>query len=253
MSSEKAQIPAPHSFLRWGILSVGGISQTTFNYTQQKRDDTGLLYYHARYYDPALARFLSADTLVPGDASGKGGDLNTITLDVKTAALLGWNKQVEVRPLTVDFHESKFTGQLYQEDADTAQKGFYFQLDDKDKPASATGKANSTGGKAKSSGGDGNGGGTKCDPKKDPNCSDKNTSKTVRDPGKQTTAKSGQADNAQGKLGDMGKEHGHHTLTVRHGKGDKRRVTKLQVDVVRAIEDYLATTGRTAAGSDAPL
>ena len=182
---QNGAVVSKQNFDPWGKVRTGGITQTTFNYTQQKRDDTGLLYYHARYYDPALARFLSADTLVPGDASGKGGDLNTINLDVKTAALLGWNKQVEVRPLTVDFHESKFTGQLYQEDADTAEKGFYFQLDDKDKPDSVTGKANSTGGKAKSSGGSG---GAKCDPKKDPNCSDKNTSKTVRDPGKQTTA-----------------------------------------------------------------
>jgi hypothetical protein len=35
------------------------------HYTGQRRDETGLLYYHARYYDPALGRFLSADTIVP--------------------------------------------------------------------------------------------------------------------------------------------------------------------------------------------
>jgi len=27
---------------------------------------TGLLYYHARYYNPVLARFISADSVVPG-------------------------------------------------------------------------------------------------------------------------------------------------------------------------------------------
>ena len=199
---QNGAVVSKQNFDPWGKVRTGGISQTTFNYTQQKLDGTGLLYYHARYYDPSLARFLSADTLVPGDASGKGGDLNTINLDVKTAALLGWNKQVEVRPLTVDFHESKFTGQLYQEDADTAQKGFYFQLDSKDKPDSAIGKANQTGGKAKSGGQDGGSGGTKCDPKTDPNCTDKNTSKTVRDPGKQTAAKSNQPDDAKGRPGN---------------------------------------------------
>ena len=35
------------------------------NYTGQRLDDTGLLYYGARYYDPAAGRFLSPDTLIP--------------------------------------------------------------------------------------------------------------------------------------------------------------------------------------------
>jgi len=44
----------------WGALS------TTYNFTGQRLDgDTGLLYYGARYYDPALGMFLSPDTLVP--------------------------------------------------------------------------------------------------------------------------------------------------------------------------------------------
>jgi len=49
-------------------------------------DGTGLLYYHARYYDPVLARFVSADSVVPGAASG-GMD------------------GVALKSLTVDFHE----------------------------------------------------------------------------------------------------------------------------------------------------
>ena len=36
-----------------------------FVVTGQKSDGTGLLYYNARYYDPALGTFLSPDTLVP--------------------------------------------------------------------------------------------------------------------------------------------------------------------------------------------
>ena len=36
------------------------------NYTGQRYDDTGLLFYNARYYDPAIGRFISADTIVPG-------------------------------------------------------------------------------------------------------------------------------------------------------------------------------------------
>jgi len=36
-------------------------------YTGQTLDeDTGLYYYGARYYDPELARFIQADSLVPG-------------------------------------------------------------------------------------------------------------------------------------------------------------------------------------------
>lgn len=42
------------------------IQQTRRNYTGQYWDDTGLLYYNARYYDPAIGRFISADTIVPG-------------------------------------------------------------------------------------------------------------------------------------------------------------------------------------------
>ena len=50
----------------WGALRTGGIAQTTLSYTGQRRDDTGLLYYHARYYDPTLGRFVSPDSVVPG-------------------------------------------------------------------------------------------------------------------------------------------------------------------------------------------
>jgi RHS repeat-associated protein len=45
---------------QWGSLP------TTYNFTGQRLDgDTGLLYYGARYYDPALMRFVQADTIVP--------------------------------------------------------------------------------------------------------------------------------------------------------------------------------------------
>jgi RHS repeat-associated protein len=36
-----------------------------YKYTGKELDSTGLYYYEARYYDPTLARFISADTLVP--------------------------------------------------------------------------------------------------------------------------------------------------------------------------------------------
>ena len=56
-------------FDAWGSVRSGGITATSLNYTGQRRDDTGLLYYNARYYDPAIGRFISADTIVPGAAA----------------------------------------------------------------------------------------------------------------------------------------------------------------------------------------
>jgi RHS repeat-associated protein len=38
-------------------------------FTGQRQDETGLFYLHARYYDPVLGRFISADPTVPTDAS----------------------------------------------------------------------------------------------------------------------------------------------------------------------------------------
>ena len=43
-----------------------GDLQTDRTFTGQKRDATGLFYYNARYYDPALGTFISPDSMVPG-------------------------------------------------------------------------------------------------------------------------------------------------------------------------------------------
>jgi len=49
-----------------GLRYSAGSTPTTFNFTGQRRDSgSGLLFYNARYYDPALGRFLQADTIVP--------------------------------------------------------------------------------------------------------------------------------------------------------------------------------------------
>jgi len=93
----------------WGEVRAGGVAQTTLDYTGQRKDSTGLLYYGARYYDPQTGRFTSADSIVPGSASGKGG----------AAATLGQDSGAALRPLTVDFHESGFAADLAREDAFT--------------------------------------------------------------------------------------------------------------------------------------
>ena len=52
-------------FDTWGRVRSGGINQTSLNYTGHPLDLTGLLNAGARLYDPELARFVSADTVVP--------------------------------------------------------------------------------------------------------------------------------------------------------------------------------------------
>ena len=45
--------------------SATGDLQTDYTFTGQKRDATGLMYYNARYYDPALGTSVSPDSLIP--------------------------------------------------------------------------------------------------------------------------------------------------------------------------------------------
>ncbi len=59
-------IASQQYFDPWGKVKSGGIGQTTLNYTGQRLDGTGLLYYNARYYDPALGKFLTPDNVSDG-------------------------------------------------------------------------------------------------------------------------------------------------------------------------------------------
>ncbi len=103
VTSSTGGVISSQSFDPWGkVLSGGNVTQTRLNYTGQRLDDTGLLYYHARYYDPVLGRFTSPDSIVPDVPNSK---------------------------LTVDFHESGFISSVNGENAQVLQKGFWFQLD----------------------------------------------------------------------------------------------------------------------------
>ena len=109
------------TFDPWGAVWSGTITSTEWNYTNQRKDaGTGLLFYTARYYDPALGRFLSADSVVPGAAAGSGG----------AAATLGYDDTQSLRPLTVDFHEKTFLETVNREHDFTLKQGFWFQLSD---------------------------------------------------------------------------------------------------------------------------
>ncbi len=90
------------------------------NYTGQRLDGTGLLYYHARYYDPGLARFISPDSIVPGASLGAGGALGTVGQEQNSL-------------LTVDFHEGTLLSGLNSDNALILQKGYWFQLSGQDR------------------------------------------------------------------------------------------------------------------------
>ena len=80
----------------WGKKLNGTVSQTKRSYTGQYLDDTGFLFYNARYYDPGIGRFVSADSIVPGNASG---------------GMAG----IAYKPLTVDVHEPGFVATVNHE------------------------------------------------------------------------------------------------------------------------------------------
>ncbi|HEU4323529.1 MAG TPA: RHS repeat-associated core domain-containing protein [Roseiflexaceae bacterium] len=105
-NSSKAMV-SQQEFDAWGKVRSGGVSQTSVNYTGQRLDGTGLLYYNARYYDPAIGRFMSADTVVPGNSSG---------------SMDGF----AIKPLTVSFSEEAFLNKLNLE----TRLPFWFQMSD---------------------------------------------------------------------------------------------------------------------------
>ena len=65
----------------WGSVHSGNVAETTLDYTGQRRDDTGLLFYNARFYDPAIGRFIRADTIAPHRESPQSRNRYTYVLN----------------------------------------------------------------------------------------------------------------------------------------------------------------------------
>ncbi len=100
--------------------TIWGITRTNRRFTGQIEDAAiGLYFYNARYYDPALGRFIQADSIVPGAASGSGGG----------AATLGYDSKTRLTPLTVNLGE--FAAQVNAENREVLQFGAFFQWDSK--------------------------------------------------------------------------------------------------------------------------
>jgi RHS repeat-associated protein len=64
-TSAAGAVTATQRYTPFGAVRAGGSLPTAIDFTGQRRDGTGLLFYNARYYDPGLGRFISADTYAP--------------------------------------------------------------------------------------------------------------------------------------------------------------------------------------------
>ena len=113
----------PYGAERWSWTGEGAFP-TDYRWTGQPlAAGLGVYQMGARWVDPALSRWLSADTLVPGTAASSGGG----------AATLGYDDQVRLTPLTVGFHETQFLSVVGEENREIAAKGFWFQRSDEEK------------------------------------------------------------------------------------------------------------------------
>jgi RHS repeat-associated protein len=60
------EVALSQSFDPFGnVLERTGAGQSSFGYTGEQTDPTGLVFLRARYYDPRIGRFLTADSLIP--------------------------------------------------------------------------------------------------------------------------------------------------------------------------------------------
>jgi RHS repeat-associated protein len=62
-------------YMPWGgNRYTAGTTPTSFRYTGQRESEVGLYFYGARFYDPALGRFVSPDTIIPQGQGSQAWD-----------------------------------------------------------------------------------------------------------------------------------------------------------------------------------
>ena len=61
-------------------LNAGAGAAPRHTYTGKEHDGTGLLYYGARYYDPALARFITPDTVYDQGTQGLNNPVRRLSV-----------------------------------------------------------------------------------------------------------------------------------------------------------------------------
>ena len=68
MADESGALTAQYIYTPFGVETPVNGSANPFRYTGQRADaETGLMYYRARYYDPAAGRFLQTDPVMYSD------------------------------------------------------------------------------------------------------------------------------------------------------------------------------------------
>ena len=72
LTGTTGSLQTEYSYGPFGNMSVTGSTTNSYNYTGRETDGLGINYYRARYYNPAIGRFLSED---PAGFAGSGTDL----------------------------------------------------------------------------------------------------------------------------------------------------------------------------------
>ncbi len=107
----------------WGeVRYASGTLPTDYTYTGQYSHtaDFGLMYYNARWYDPALGRFAQADTIVPGAGKGNASSISQVAGQMYTA-------------LTVGYYESPVLAKLNSDNYIIQMYGGLLNMSDQDK------------------------------------------------------------------------------------------------------------------------
>jgi RHS repeat-associated protein len=80
MTDESGDSLGAIEYLPFGETRSGSVP-TDKQFTGQELDGTGLYYYGARYYDPTIGRFISADTIIPNPANPQAFNRYTYCLN----------------------------------------------------------------------------------------------------------------------------------------------------------------------------